>query len=43
MKADSFSAGFPQCDEHIPTVDKAVDAGWNREVSNQSLDALNGL
>ncbi|CAL9100817.1 unnamed protein product [Musa textilis] len=42
VKADSFSAGFPWCDEHIPMVDKSVDAGWNREVSNQSLDALNG-
>ncbi|RWW19915.1 hypothetical protein GW17_00016000 [Ensete ventricosum] len=41
VKADSFSAGFPQCDKHIPMVDKAVDAGWNREGSNQSLDALN--
>ncbi|XP_065026916.1 phosphatidylinositol/phosphatidylcholine transfer protein SFH8-like isoform X3 [Musa acuminata AAA Group] len=41
VKADRFSAGFPQCDEHIPMVDKTVDAGWNREVYNQSLDALN--
>nr|XP_019710709.1 phosphatidylinositol/phosphatidylcholine transfer protein SFH6 isoform X2 [Elaeis guineensis] len=36
VKAVSFS-GFPEHDEYVPMVDKAVDAGWKKEASNQKL------
>lgn len=42
VKAASFS-GFPEHDEHIPMVDKAVDAGWKEEVSNQKLSLPKGV
>ncbi|XP_008784937.1 phosphatidylinositol/phosphatidylcholine transfer protein SFH8-like [Phoenix dactylifera] len=41
VKAASFS-GFPEHDEHVPMVDKAVDAGWKKEVSNQKLSSSKG-
>ncbi|KAG1342821.1 putative Vacuolar protein sorting-associated protein 45 [Cocos nucifera] len=41
VKAPSFS-GFPQHDEYVPMVDKAVDAGWKKEVSTQKLSSSKG-
>ncbi|XP_019710043.1 phosphatidylinositol/phosphatidylcholine transfer protein SFH6 [Elaeis guineensis] len=41
VKPASFS-GFPEHDEYVPMVDKAVDAGWKKEVSNQKLPSSKG-
>ncbi|XP_008795965.2 phosphatidylinositol/phosphatidylcholine transfer protein SFH8-like [Phoenix dactylifera] len=41
VKAVSFSC-FPGHDEYVPMVDKAVDAGWKKEVSNQKLSLSKG-
>lgn len=42
VKAASFS-GFPEHDEYVPMVDKVVDSGWKKEVSNQKLSSSKGL
>ncbi|THU44790.1 hypothetical protein C4D60_Mb02t11070 [Musa balbisiana] len=42
VKAASFSSGFPEYDEYVPMVDKAVDGGWKKEVSNKRLYASKG-
>ncbi|CAL9063652.1 unnamed protein product [Musa banksii] len=42
VKAASFSSGFPQYDEYVPMVDKAVDGGWKKEVSNKRLSTSKG-
>lgn len=36
------AVGFSESAEHIPIVDKAVDVGWKREVSNQRLRSFKG-
>ncbi|CAL9201495.1 unnamed protein product [Musa hybrid cultivar] len=42
VKAASFSSGFPEYDEYVPMVDKAVDGGWKKEISNKRLYASKG-
>ncbi|OAY85398.1 Phosphatidylinositol/phosphatidylcholine transfer protein SFH6 [Ananas comosus] len=37
VKAASFPTGLSESGEHVPMVDKAVDAGWKKEASNQRL------
>lgn len=43
MKVVGKAVGFLDSAEHIPIVDKAVDVGWKREVSNQRLSSSKGL
>eukprot|EP00262_Sarcandra_glabra_P006756 TRINITY_DN1927_c0_g5_i1.p1 TRINITY_DN1927_c0_g5~~TRINITY_DN1927_c0_g5_i1.p1 ORF type:complete len:626 (-),score=145.02 TRINITY_DN1927_c0_g5_i1:72-1949(-) len=38
----SYNGGFPEFDEYVPMVDKAVDAGWKKEVSHQRLSVSKG-
>ncbi|OVA18763.1 Cellular retinaldehyde binding/alpha-tocopherol transport [Macleaya cordata] len=38
----SLSSAFLEYDEYVPMVDKAVDAGWKKEVSHQRSFALKG-
>ncbi|THU63410.1 hypothetical protein C4D60_Mb01t15460 [Musa balbisiana] len=42
VKVASFSSGFPEYDEYVPMVDKAVDGGWKKEVSNKRLSTSKG-
>ncbi|WOL03861.1 phosphatidylinositol/phosphatidylcholine transfer protein SFH8-like [Canna indica] len=37
VKATSFPSGFPEYDEFVPMVDKAVDGGWKKDVSSKRL------
>ncbi|KAM0932884.1 putative CRAL-TRIO lipid binding domain, CRAL/TRIO domain, CRAL/TRIO domain superfamily [Dioscorea sansibarensis] len=37
-----YSVGFTEFDECVPMVDKAVDAGWRKEDSNQRLPTSKG-
>ncbi|KAH7658795.1 Phosphatidylinositol transfer protein SEC14 and related proteins protein [Dioscorea alata] len=37
-----YSVGFSEFDECVPMVDKAVDAGWRKEDSNQRLATSKG-
>lgn len=37
-----FAAGFSGYDEYVPMVDKAVDAGWKKQVSLQRPSASKG-
>lgn len=42
VKAASFPTGLSESGEHVPMVDKAVDAGWKKEASNQRLFGSKG-
>lgn len=42
MKTASFTSGFPEYDEQVPMVDKAVDGGSKKEVSSRKLCAPKG-
>ncbi|XP_074569648.1 phosphatidylinositol/phosphatidylcholine transfer protein SFH8-like isoform X1 [Curcuma longa] len=42
MKTASFSSGFPEYDEQVPIVDKAVDGGSKKEVSSRRLYSPKG-
>eukprot|EP00262_Sarcandra_glabra_P006751 TRINITY_DN1927_c0_g1_i1.p1 TRINITY_DN1927_c0_g1~~TRINITY_DN1927_c0_g1_i1.p1 ORF type:complete len:627 (-),score=129.38 TRINITY_DN1927_c0_g1_i1:276-2156(-) len=37
-----YSVNFSEYDEYVPMVDKAVDVGWKKEVSQQRLSASKG-
>ena len=40
----SHSVGFPEFDENVPMIDKAViDPGWDKVVSNKMPSASKGL
>ncbi|PIA55843.1 hypothetical protein AQUCO_00700278v1 [Aquilegia coerulea] len=38
----SYTVGYAEYDEYVPMVDKAVDAGWKKEISHQRSFAARG-